>query len=243
MAGFRRTRRGLVGSFSEPERDLLLHLLEQTAGMLESAGGKVQPSPTDVSAGRAAPVGDAGGVDADADSFETIMRGAGFAPGFGSDVGGEGVVGHAGNLGDLDDVDAWARSAPGPGRPEDPAVRRLLPDGHHDDPELAAEFRRLTGDAVRDRKLGHLHRAIELVSETHGTTLRPTDDQARSLLIALTDIRLVLAERLELHTDEAAESLSDRLGDMDPEDPRFPLALAYEFLTWVQETLATALSP
>lgn len=219
MTGFRRTRKGVVGSFSEPERDLLLHLLQQTVELLESEAGSPQAAPTP-------------GEDGDVDSFEAIMRSAGFPADFGEATG-EGA----------DAGDASARSAPGPGRPADPAVRRLLPDAHHDDPQLAAEFRRLTGDVVRDRKLAHLRRAIDLVAATTGTTMHPTEEQAVSLLISLTDIRLVLAERLDLHTDEAAESLSDRLGDMDPDDPRFPLALAYEFLTWVQETLATALQP
>ena len=224
MTGFRRTRKGVVGSFSGPERDLLLHLLQQTAELLESEAGSPQDG--------AVSTGSGSGEGADVDSFEAIMRSAGFPATFG-DATGEGI----------DAGDASARSAAGPGRPADPAVRRLLPDAHHDDPQLAAEFRRLTGDAVRDRKLAHLRRAIDLVAATTGTTMRPSEEQAVSLLVSLTDIRLVLAERLDLHTDEAAESLSERLGDMDPEDPRFPLALAYEFLTWVQETLAVALQP
>ena len=37
--------------------------------------------------------------------------------------------------------------------PTDPAVRRLLPDASRDDPEVAAEFRRLTEDDLRAGKI------------------------------------------------------------------------------------------
>ena len=48
---------------------------------------------------------------------------------------------------------------PGDGAPpqdRDPALRRLLPDAHRGDPEVAAEFRRLTEQSLRQRKYATL---------------------------------------------------------------------------------------
>lgn len=204
--GFRRTRRGIAADLAEPEREILLALVRQTADLLEEqAGGPAAPE------------------EGDDDSFEALMRRAGFA-----DDGPRPVT----------DDSASDRTSP-----TDPAVRRLLPDAHHDDAELSAEFRRLTGDVVRDRKLGHLRRAARILADADDGRLRLTQQEATSLLISMTDVRLVLAQRLDLVDDEAAESLSERVEQMDPDDPRFPLALGYEFLTWLQETLALALTP
>lgn len=127
--------------------------------------------------------------------------------------------------------------------PHDPAVRRLLPDGHHDDPAAAAEFRRLTSSSVRDRKLTTLRAAVGAVEAARGDELDLDEPTASALLVALTDVRLVLGERLALRTDDDADAIGDMLAALDQDDPRFGLALAYEFLTWLQETLATALLP
>ncbi|GMA39046.1 DUF2017 family protein [Mobilicoccus caccae] len=214
--GFHRSRKGIVADLGDPEREVLLSLLQQTLSLLESYGG---------------PVNDAGGSgqEEDGDSFEAMMRRAGFPES--TDTSGERATGSEAGA-EFDD----------PGS-TDPALRRLLPDGHRDDPEAAAEFRRLTGTSVRDRKIGHVRRAATLVASAHGGRFRLQEEEAVSLLIAMTDVRLVLADRLGLDDDEAAESLSDQVMQMDPDDPRFALALGYEFLTWLQETLAVALTP
>ena len=44
--------------------------------------------------------------------------------------------------------------------PTDPAVRRLLPDASRDDPQVAAEFRRLTEDDLRAGKIARLQPAL-----------------------------------------------------------------------------------
>lgn len=64
---------------------------------------------------------------------------------------------------------------------------------------------------------------------------------ARALMMALTDVRLVLAERLGLRTDEDADALSQRLdrGDV-PESSEELLAAYYEFLTWMAESVTLA---
>ncbi len=66
-----------------------------------------------------------------------------------------------------------------------------------------------------------------------------TTVQARAFTAALTDVRLVLADRLGIETDEDAEALHDLEGD--PADPGVWLAMVYDFTTWVQESLTEVL--
>ena len=60
-------------------------------------------------------------------------------------------------------------------------------------------------------------------------------------MVALTDTRLVLGERLGLRTDEDALALDDGVATLDPDDPAVYAASFYDFLTWMQESLTTAM--
>ncbi len=135
-----------------------------------------------------------------------------------------------------------------PPTPEDPALLRLLPDASRDDPEVAGEFRRLTqGDllaAKRDR-LEALHRAV--LAAPPG---RPHDElvvplaSAAEVAAALTDVRLVLAQRLDLRTEQDADDLYDELArrpTRGQEGRRF-LGAVYEVMTWLQESLVQQLA-
>ena len=99
--------------------------------------------------------------------------------------------------------------------PSDPAVRRLLPDASRDDPEVAAEFRRLTEDDLRADKIARLTRLwAASTAPTEGWrsdafVVDPAD--AKDVAASITDLRLVLAERLDIRTDEQAERLYDAL--------------------------------
>lgn len=160
-----------------------------------------------------------------------------------------------------------------PRTPRDPAVRRLLPDAA-EDPALAAEMRRLGQQDLVSAKLGALLR-IQRVLDSSGparseVVLGPED--ARAWLTALTDLRLVLAERLGLRTDQDADTLRmlqqigeesglseqmDRAGadsaPADPDDlsarerertagPDLMLAV-YDLLSWLQESLVLVQLP
>jgi len=125
--------------------------------------------------------------------------------------------------------------------PRDPAMDRLLPSAHRDDPELAAEFRRLTEHGLREGKAANLATAIEALLDSDGDKVRLDHEQAQAMVVALTDVRLLLGERLGLRTDEDAEALQDRLERASEDDPDLHLAAAYDFLTWLQETLLQAL--
>jgi hypothetical protein len=123
----------------------------------------------------------------------------------------------------------------------DPALERLLPTAHRGDEQVASEFRRLTEHALRDRKAANLAVAIGALRGASGDRLELTREQAQAVIVALTDTRLVLGERLGLRTDEDALALDDRVAALDPDDPTVYAASFYDFLTWMQESLTTAM--
>ena len=148
--------------------------------------------------------------------------------------------------------------------PEDPALARLLPDAHRDDPEASAEFRRYTESELRARKRSGLRVALDTLARP--SPLRLDETEAQAWLVALTDVRLVLAERMGLRTDDdhaLLEQVAARLaqGEDDAGDPvfdsaddsahgaaadagrRLAMTLAlYDFLAWLQETLVEAMA-
>jgi len=125
--------------------------------------------------------------------------------------------------------------------PRDPAMERLLPSAHREDPGLAAEFRRLTEHGLRERKAANLATAISALLDPDGDKVRLDQEQAQAMVVALTDVRLLLGERLGLRTDEDADALQDRLEAASEDDPQLHLAAVYDFLTWLQESLIQAL--
>ena len=158
--------------------------------------------------------------------------------------------GGGGSSGDLDWLRLEAELQVDP--PADPAVARLLPDGHRDDPELAQSYRRLTEHTLRERKQTGLGRAALALGREAPVVLEP--DEANDLLKALTDVRLVLADRIGLRTDEDAEALHAHVALLQvraevaglaalPEAEQHWLSLSalYEELTWWQEALIAAL--
>jgi hypothetical protein len=164
--------------------------------------------------------------------------GRGEEPPVGPDAAGAG--GHAPDEGSL-----WARLeadlAVEP--PADPAVARLLPDASRDDPELAQSFRRLTEQDLRERKRDSLGLAAGAMRRPAPVVL--DDSEAQALLKGLTDVRLVLAERLGIATDEDAEFLHAALaagaGQGGPEWAK--AAELYEVVTYLQEELVHTLLP
>lgn len=104
--------------------------------------------------------------------------------------------------------------------PDDPALARLLPDAHKEDPEASSEFRRYTEQGLRQRKREALETARLALGRDGALTLDDPEQQA--WLVALTDVRLVLAERMGLRTEEDHERLMGALGisldgDLDDE--------------------------
>jgi hypothetical protein len=153
-----------------------------------------------------------------ADDFASIVAGMGL-----------GVTLAAEDQDDLDPDDA--------GR--DPALDRLLPTANRQDDEMAAEFRRLTETGLRQRKAAALQQAAGLLRGDDKVRLDVA--QAHAVLKALTDVRLVLGERMGLRTDHDVEVLEAAAADLDADDPLGYALAVYDFLTWLQETLASAM--
>jgi hypothetical protein len=123
----------------------------------------------------------------------------------------------------------------------DPALDRLLPTAHRGDDEVAAEFRRLTEEGLRQRKSSNLDVAIDRIAAAVHDRVVLDPAQAPAFLIALTDVRLLLGERMGMRTEEDAEALHAAMESIDDEDPLGYAMAWYDFLTWLQETLAHAL--
>ncbi|PPK91997.1 uncharacterized protein DUF2017 [Kineococcus xinjiangensis] len=122
--------------------------------------------------------------------------------------------------------------------PEDPALRRLLPDAYPDDPQAAAEFRRFTERSLRERKAEAGRRMLVSLEPVQGQggRVQLDADGARAWLAALNDIRLALGTRLGV--DEDVEEV---LADLDDDDPRRYAFAVYDFATYLQETLVRSM--
>lgn len=122
--------------------------------------------------------------------------------------------------------------------PNDPALLRLLPDAVKNDDDSALEFRQLTERSLRESKIGAL-RAASLALESDKLVL--DQEGAKLWSMALNDVRLVLAERLEIRTEEDAEKVHEVQDWAEAEDVDSYLSLVYNFVTWLQESLVQAM--
>jgi hypothetical protein len=130
--------------------------------------------------------------------------------------------------------------------PEDPVLRRLLPDAYRDNPDDAAEFRRFTESALTSAKVGNAERLIESLEsagfDPAGENEQPVEveldaDTAQAWLRSLNDIRLSLAIRLGIENEEDAVLLGK-----SGEQAEVAMSELYDWLGYVQETLVQALS-
>lgn len=114
---------------------------------------------------------------------------------------------------------------------DDPALARLFPDAYDLDVEAADDFRRYTETELRDAKCAHLAVIADTI-ESSGDKTVLTESQARSWMIGLNDLRLVIGTRLHLDDDDEP--------DMEPEYVE-QLTAVYQWLTWLQESLVASL--
>jgi hypothetical protein len=125
--------------------------------------------------------------------------------------------------------------------PDDPALRRLLPDAHRDDEEAAAEFRRFTERSLREGKVGDALVVLESIGEigddeTGDIEFELDADSARAWLRCLTDMRLTLAERLGVTADD-----EDFWVSLPEDDPRVPVYEIYGWIGYLLESLLDAI--
>ncbi|HHX46620.1 MAG TPA: DUF2017 family protein, partial [Brevibacterium sp.] len=118
-------------------------------------------------------------------------------------------------------------------RPVDPALLRLLPDVDPDDEERSAEFRRLTEFDLKQAKAHNVR--IVLLGLSKGNDISLTRDEVLAWMKGLNDLRLVLAVRLGIDTEEAQEEKYAHREDLS-ESEDLTLTL-YDFLTWIQDRL------
>ena len=137
--------------------------------------------------------------------------------------------------------------------PADPAVKRLFPAAS-EDPELAAEYRRLGQQDLAEGKLEDLRAVIAILDGSgpgHGEVVL-VEDQVVQVLRALNDVRLVLADRLGLENDGDFDMLRmlQQIGEQvegaqtggDEENVGSDVVVAvYELLSWLQESLLRAI--
>ena len=108
----------------------------------------------------------------------------------------------------------------------DPALSRLFPDGYRGDPDAAAEFRTYTREGLVDHKTANA--GLIAAALVAGPRVELTLDETERWLPALTDLRLVLADRLGIVRDE-------------DEIPEGLLGEVYDWLAELQSYLIEAL--
>lgn len=114
----------------------------------------------------------------------------------------------------------------------DAAVARLLPDAYPDDAEASEEFRRFTQSGLAERKVTNAETVIRSLGGAGVTGSVVLDgSEALSWLRCLTDIRLTIASRLGIETedDDAGRSIDPLMGEI------------YDWLGFVQNSLIEAL--
>ncbi|MEO7350171.1 MAG: DUF2017 domain-containing protein [Terrimesophilobacter sp.] len=117
------------------------------------------------------------------------------------------------------------------GSATDPAIVRLLPDAYPNDHEASAEFRRFTASGLVDRKLSNAETVLtSLSSSMDSGELHLDGTESQAWLRCLTDIRLTLASRLGIETD-----------DQEPSSD-FVLQELYNWLGFLQNSLVEAVS-
>lgn len=123
-------------------------------------------------------------------------------------------------------------------RADDPAVARLLPDAYPDDDEATQEFRRLTGDDLLGRRASDAEVVLRTLGMDGGArddgdpdatlTIALGEEEAMSWMRTLSAVRLVMATRLGIRSED----------DHQPDDPRFGI---YDWIGYRLDGLVTAL--
>ena len=118
--------------------------------------------------------------------------------------------------------------------PSDPVLARLLPSAYESEDD-ASEFRRYTEDELLKSKIQAAQAVIEDLEASHQFVVVDVARQ-HTWLTFLNDLRLALGTRIGVRED-AMEELS-RVSD---DDPRLPMLLVYDWLSFVQGSLVEVL--
>jgi hypothetical protein len=127
--------------------------------------------------------------------------------------------------------------------PEDPIVRRLLPDAYREDSEASDEFRRLTDADLRAGKRQGLSQITadltgpDAASRGGGVRLDLDESQVSAWLPALTDVRLAFGTKIDVTEDMDEERMT-----LSVDSPRYAEIATYDWLSWLQDAMVRALT-
>ncbi len=141
--------------------------------------------------------------------------------------------------------------------PEDPVLRRLLPNAYDDERE-AGEFRRYTEHGLREKKKSHalaIYEALlpqdedwngDIPLDKGSIDLRLSPSDALVWLAGLNDLRIALAVRLGFGIERReekpeSESLHRKYELMLDNDPMKAVYAVYSWLGWLQQSLLEAI--
>ena len=110
--------------------------------------------------------------------------------------------------------------------PDDPSLERLSPPAY-EDKRANREYRKLMGEEL----LAGRRRALDMLEATAGQE-QLTAEEAEAWLTALNDLRLVLGTRLDVREDTF----------VDLRDSRAPELAVYSYLSWLQDSLVSAVA-
>lgn len=141
-----------------------------------------------------------------------------------------------------DPFEMWSKELADDTEPEpadDPVLRRMFPDAYANDPAAAADFRRFTERDLKVKKISEAGAVLAALEATkYGRhELRIPVSEVDVWLRTLNSLRLAVAIRLGITDAGAAEELAE----IDEDDPRAFMASVYDWLSFAQETLITAL--
>ena len=137
----------------------------------------------------------------------------------------------------IDPLEALVGITENPVVPEDSALARLLPSASTDE-NAATEYRRYTERDLRETKRANL---AMLAFDIESVDLRLNEEHARAWAAALGDIRLVLADRLQIVDEETAEEVGTFTDPSQIETQEEYMAVVYNFVSWVQDSLMLAM--
>ncbi|MDQ3735094.1 MAG: DUF2017 domain-containing protein [Actinomycetota bacterium] len=138
-----------------------------------------------------------------------------------------------GEIQELLSVEAPSAVASASGSVVDPVAERLLPDGHRDDPELAADYRSLTEEGLRRDKLADAAAVLDSIGQDGGR-VDIDAEAAQAWLRTLNDVRLGIGVRLDVQESDDPLERVEETGDV-----RWA---AYSWLTAVQGLLVDVLA-
>ncbi|ANJ28449.1 DUF2017 family protein [Agromyces aureus] len=123
------------------------------------------------------------------------------------------------------------------GEVDDPALGRLLPSAYADDHAASQEFERYTRDSLVDGKRQAAQQVRDATAAHEGdgvVQIELDESEAWGWLTFLTDLRLILAERVGVIEE----------GDTDADETRDDyLRAAYEWAGFVQGSMLEVLDP